>query len=108
MLHSIMLPICLRSSGGPGTEAAGKARQLITAELFLPPEGSQLRAAGQRLWGGERSWGRERLCIHQPPGGATLSVLAGARDCPGGRARDGGKREEQLRLLTSASPKFFI
>lgn len=31
MLHSIMLPFCLRSSGRPGTEAAAKARQLITA-----------------------------------------------------------------------------
>lgn len=49
MLYSIMLPIYLRSSGGPGTEAK-KARQSITTSLLLPPD-PQLPGAGQRLPG---------------------------------------------------------
>lgn len=55
MLHSIMLPFCLRSSGRPGTEAAAKARQLITAT-----DCSSLRRAPSSGWGLDRGCGEGR------------------------------------------------
>lgn len=56
MLHSIMLPICLRSSEGPSTEAE-KARQSITdACPLLPPDprlpGGGAESAGKGTGGG--------------------------------------------------------
>lgn len=54
-----MLPICLRSSGGPGTEAAVKARPSITACCS-----SLLRAPSPGGWAMRRAGGTEPLCTH--------------------------------------------
>lgn len=89
-----MLPICLRSSGGPGTEAAVKARPSITAccsSLLRAPSPGGL---GCKEGGGE--WGTEPLCTHGHLE-ERRCLLAGAPGCAE------PEKQENVRSASDAS-----
>jgi hypothetical protein len=89
-----MLPICLRSSGGPGTEAAVKPRPSITAccsSLLRAPSPGGL---GCKEGGGE--WGTEPLCTHGHLE-ERRCLLAGAPGCAE------PEKQENVRSASDAS-----
>lgn len=103
-LHSIMLPICLHSSGGPGTGDAKAGSRSLPARPPFPPE-PQLPGVGWRPRfgvGGGRDFGEggcERLQEQQFRCGRSTGTVLGAGP---------ERRKGQLWLLTTASPELSL
>ena len=80
-----MLPICLRSSGGPGTEAAVKARPSIIACCS-----SLLRTPSPGGLGCKEGRGTDPLCTHGHLE-ERRCLLAGASGCAGPEKQEKGR-----------------